>query len=277
MPRLVRAINECYNCHFPENPPLTLDDLQSEVRELSVWPSNCMIAWQGEDPIAVSIATKREREVLVQRVGVRPGCQRQGHGRHLVTSLSQKLAVLGPSRLIAEIPKGWEVSTAFLKACGYQPETVYADFVLEAPLPPIQSPGAIIPVTVQELLDNGLLGSEADQKQDCSWQRQTTTLLQRKDELSGLAIASPDCIEAFFLQRRCPGRGGSEIVRLGVQDENHGELFLSLLLRAVSSAEAFPVHFPRLSPSEFGFAHLESLGLRPVGNSIRYAATAKPL
>ncbi|MEE8586660.1 MAG: GNAT family N-acetyltransferase, partial [Acidobacteriota bacterium] len=99
MPRLVQAINECYNAHFPGNPPLTLDNFQREVRELNVWPSNCMIAWRGEEPIAVSIATKREREVLVQRVGVRPGHQRQGHGLHLVTSLSQKLAVLGPSRL----------------------------------------------------------------------------------------------------------------------------------------------------------------------------------
>ena len=30
---------------------------------------------------------------------------RQGHGRHLLTSLSSKLAILGPPRMVAEVPE----------------------------------------------------------------------------------------------------------------------------------------------------------------------------
>ena len=53
-----------------------------------------------------------------------------------------------------------------------------------------------IPVTVDDLAANGLLG-EAD-RQVC-WERSVETLTARKDDIAGLAVASDERIEACVL------------------------------------------------------------------------------
>ena len=54
----------------------------------------------------------------------------------------------------------------------------------------------VIPVTVDDLAANGLLG-EAD-PQVC-WERSVETLTARKDDIAGLAVASDERIEAYLL------------------------------------------------------------------------------
>ena len=54
----------------------------------------------------------------------------------------------------------------------------------------------VIPVTVDDLAANGLLG-EAD-PQVC-WERAVETLTARKDDIAGLAVASDERIEACIL------------------------------------------------------------------------------
>ena len=75
------------------------------IRDLHVWCSSCMVAFAGSDPIGVLIGAKRPSATLIYRIAVHPDHQRQGHGRHLLTSLSSKLAILGPPRLVAEVPE----------------------------------------------------------------------------------------------------------------------------------------------------------------------------
>ena len=57
----------------------------------------------------------------------------------------------------------------------------------------------MIPVTVDDLAANGLLG-EAD-PQAC-WERSVETLTARKDDIAGLAVASDERIEAYLLYVR---------------------------------------------------------------------------
>ncbi|MGH9342130.1 MAG: GNAT family N-acetyltransferase [Acidobacteriota bacterium] len=269
IPYLIRATNECCNIHLPDHPPMTLADFHSEVRELNVWPSNCMVASAVSEPIAVCIATKRKKEVLIHRVATHPDHLRQGHGRHILNSLSQKLAVLGPSRLIAQVPADRLDLCRFFEAAGYQKEITYHDFRLESPLPPLDSPDLIIPITVDELLDNQVLNED---ETDRSWERQTATLINRKDQLKGLALASPDQIEAFVLHRHNEKEGTREIVALSAQTT-----FLPLLLRHFCRREMIPLVIPKLSPQEISFSFLESLGFQRGDEYIRYANTAKPL
>ena len=54
----------------------------------------------------------------------------------------------------------------------------------------------IIPVTVDDLAANGLLGDEYPQT---CWERSVETLIARKDEITGLAIASDERFEAYLL------------------------------------------------------------------------------
>ena len=55
--------------------------------------------------------------------------------------------------------------------------------------------GFVIPVTVDDLAANGLLG---EVHQVC-WERSVETLTARKDDLAGVAVASDEQIEAYIL------------------------------------------------------------------------------
>ena len=210
IPLLVRAVNECWRPHSavaPEPAPaLTEEAFRREMKQLDVWPSNSMLALDGAgEPLAVSIGTKRPDEVLVHRVAVRPGHQRQGHGRHLLTSLSQKLAVLGPERLVAEVPAANAAAVAFFEALGWTREDELSDRVRAAPAGPPERPvpdGLIVPVTVGELEAAGVL----EVSPRAPWQRSLPTLRQRADELVGIAVATPGRGGGVPAQRA--GRGG---------------------------------------------------------------------
>jgi len=127
IPFLVRAVNACFDVHFPDRPPLTVDGFRREMKHLDLWPSSCLIAAEGDDPVAVLTGTKRDDETLVSRIGVRPGLERDGHGGHLLTSLGQKLAVLGPPRLAVEVPASRPGALAFFRALGWRDDGVYVD------------------------------------------------------------------------------------------------------------------------------------------------------
>ena len=122
IPLLVAAVNRCYDAHFPGEAPLTVDGFRREMREEQLWPSNCMLASEGDEPVAVVLGTKAPDEVKVRRIGVAPGHQRRGHGRHLLESLGSKLAVLGPPRLVADVPSGLPDALAFFAALGWREE-----------------------------------------------------------------------------------------------------------------------------------------------------------
>jgi ribosomal protein S18 acetylase RimI-like enzyme len=122
IPLLVHAVNRCFDSHFPQRPPLTVDGFRRGVREAHVWPSNCMVATAGDDPVAVVVGTKQPHEVRVACIGVAAAHQRRGHGRHLLESLGSKLAVLGPPRLVAEVPVALADALAFFAALGWREE-----------------------------------------------------------------------------------------------------------------------------------------------------------
>src|SRR4029077_6587447 len=90
--------------YFPEEPPMTPAAFKRSIRDLQVWCSSCMVAFSGADPIGVLIGAKRASGTLVHKIAVHPDHRRQGHGRHLLDSLGSKLAILGPPRIIAEVP-----------------------------------------------------------------------------------------------------------------------------------------------------------------------------
>jgi len=127
IPMLVAAVNRCYDVHFPAAAPLTVDGFRREVREERLWPSNCMVATAGDEPVAVVLGTKAPEEVHVRRIGVAPGHQGRGHGRHLLESLGSKLAVLGPPRMVAEVPAELADARAFFAALGWHEESRPSD------------------------------------------------------------------------------------------------------------------------------------------------------
>ena len=276
---LVDALNRCWSPYFPDEPPMTPAAFKRSIRDLQVWCSSCMVAFSGSDPIGVLIGAKRPSGTLVHKIAIHPDHRRQGHGRHLLASLGSKLAILGPSRIIAEVPETLAPACELFSASGYVQEALLTDFVLQREennarevvgMSDDHDGRFVIPVTVDDLAANGLLG-EAD-PQVC-WKRSVETLTARKDDIAGLAVASDERIEAYLLHVT-RGMEGTEIVSLRSFIEDGGARLKQLLaqLRA-QGMEIF--RFPKVHPAEISKERLETLGFHPAGGHVRYAATLR--
>jgi GNAT superfamily N-acetyltransferase len=304
IPLLVDALNRCWSPYFPDEPPMTPAAFKRSIRDLQVWCSSCMVAFSGSDPIGVLIGAKRPSGTLVHKIAVHPDHRRQGHGRHLLTSLGSKLAILGPPRIVAEVPETLAGARELFVASGYVQEALLTDYVLSrddenrhdlsARGNAARVEGFVIPVTVDDLAANGLLG-EAD-PQVC-WKRSVETLTAMKDEIAGLAVASDERIEAYLLylndemdpptfapsshrelRRDRAGAlaeaGQTEIVSLRSFIEDGGAR-LKQLLAQLRARGMRTFRFLKVHPAEISKESLEMLGFSPAGGHLLYAAKAR--
>jgi hypothetical protein len=138
----------------------------------------------------------------------------------------------------------------------------------------------VIPVTVDDLAANGLLGEAHPQ---VCWERSVETLTARKDDIAGLAVASDERIEAYLLYVK-HGVGNAEagpasdptaeIVSLRTFIEDGGAR-LKHLLSQLRARGMRTFLFPKVHPAEISKEVLETLGFRPVGGHLLYAARAR--
>jgi GNAT superfamily N-acetyltransferase len=266
---LVDALNRCWVPYVPDAPLETPASFKRSIRDLQVWCSSCMVAFAGSEPIGVLIGAKRPTATLVHRIAVHPDHLRQGHGRHLLDSLGSKLAILGPPRIVAEVPETVDAAAALFRACGYVQEAILTDYVLQGEAPAsehaeLPDPGLlVIPVTVDDLIANGLLGEA--QPAVC-WERAIETLAARKDDIRGLAVASDERIEAYLLHGT-----GAEILALRSLVEDGGARLKQLLARLGTGT----FHFPKAHPAEISKEFLETLGFRAAGDHLLLATRAR--
>jgi GNAT superfamily N-acetyltransferase len=308
------ALNRCWLPYFPDEPPMTPATFKQSIRNQQVWSSSCMVAFSGSDPIGVLIGAKRTSGTLIHKIAVHPDHRRQGHARHLLTSLSSKLAILGPPRIVAEVPETLADACELFGATGFAQESLLTDYVFhptahttrregpgqrqehDAPEVTEMSAGApravaddhdgrfVIPVTVDDLAANGLLG-EADPKR--CWTRSVETLTATKDDIAGLAVASDERIEAYLLYLAGAvaepgpegsaeaGRGAAEILSLRTFIEQDGAHLKRLFARLLAEGiETF--WFPKVHPEEISKECLETLGFHPDAAHRLYATSARP-
>ena len=196
---LVDALNRCWSPYFPDEPPMTPAAFKRSIRDLQVWCSSCMVAFSGSDPIGVLIGAKRPSGTLVHKIAVHPDHRRQGHGRHLLASLGSKLAILGPPRIDRRSSRDARPGLRAVqrkRICpGSASDRLRPGSLRENDVRGAKS-GFVIPVTVDDLAANGLLGEAHPQ---VCWERSVETLTARKDDIAGLAVASDERIEAYLL------------------------------------------------------------------------------
>ena len=284
---LVDALNRCWSPYFPDEPPMTAAAFKRSIRDLQVWCSSCMVAFSGSDPIGVLIGAKRPSGTLVHRIAVHPDHRRQGHGRHLLASLGSKLAILGPPRIVAEIPATLVPACGLFNASGYAEEALLTDYVLQPAENPStraefpRSPSAgdhdsqfVIPVTIDDLAANGLL--EEAHPQAC-WERSIETLRARKDNIEGLALASDERIEAYLLYLAgalAEAGPTAEIVSLRSFIDDAGDRSRQLFSQ-LHALGMRTFRIPKVHPSEISKELLETLGFRAAGAHRLYAARAR--
>jgi GNAT superfamily N-acetyltransferase len=277
---LVDALNRCWSPYFPDEPPMTPAAFKRAIRDLQVWCSSCMVAFSGSDPIGVLIGAKRPSGTLIHKIAVHPDHRRQGHGRHLLASLGSKLAILGPPRIVAEVPETLAPACELFSASGYVREALLTDYVLpfdsrgsaalaQGGQTSLDVGGFVIPVTVDDLAANGLL--ENAHPQAC-WGRSVETLTARKDDIAGLAVASDERIEAYLL---CvPREEAAEILSLRSFIDDGGAR-LKQLLSQLRAQGIGTFRFPKVHPAEISQEFLRTLGFRPAGGNLLYAAKAR--
>ncbi len=266
---LAHALNRCFVVHLPERLPLSVDDFKREIRELDVWCSSCMVVSADAEPIGVITGAKRERETLIHRIGVHPDFLRRGHARHLLESLSQKLAVLGPARMVAEVPEDLPTVRSLFEAVGSQAEQRFADFRLAKPLAPPAATGGVSAASLDDLLRYEALDPSVSR----SWERSLETLQNRKDQIRGLAIASDTRVEACALFRDLPRHGRREIVGFGGYRDTSGaeaRALQEIVVRVACQAGSLAVTIPRISSEEISWDRLESLGFQRERTYTRY-------
>jgi GNAT superfamily N-acetyltransferase len=267
---LVDALNRCWAPCFSDEPPMTAASFKRSIRDLQVWCSSCMVAFDGSDPIGVLIGAKRPSGTLIQKIAVHPDHFRQGHGRHLLTSLSSKLAILGPPRIVAEVPEVLAPACGLLSACGYVQEALLTDHVLrcEDIDTSMVAGRLVIPLTVDDLAANGLL---EDASPVC-WERSLETLTARKNEIAGLAVASEEQIEAYILYVRQEAEAHIVSIRSLIED---GGLRAKQLLSQLRAQGLKTFRFPKVHPEEMSEDFLKTLDFRPTRAYRLFAATAR--
>jgi GNAT superfamily N-acetyltransferase len=290
---LVDALNRCWSPYFPDEPPMTPAAFKRSIRDLQVWCSSCMVAFSGSHPIGVLIGAKRPSGTLVHKIAVHPDHRRQGHARHLLASLGSKLAILGPPRIVAEVPETLAPACELFRASGYVQEALLTDYVLQdvgpnfssampnfsSAIPNFSSAALqreqndagrfLIPVTVDDLAANGLL----EVHPHVCWERSVETLIARKDEIAGLAVATDERIEACVLYVQRDQEVG-EIVSLRSFIEDGGTRLMQLLSRLCARGTK-TFRLPKIHPAEISQGLLETLGFRPSGGHRLYAAKAR--
>ena len=283
IPLLVEAVNRCYDVHFPNNPPLTLEDFKREVKHLNLWSSSCMLALDNDDPVGVLIAAKRDVSSLILRLGIQPDFRGHDYGSHLVTSLKDKMAVLGPPLLTVVLPDKRKDLCAFFEKLEFKARWNYLDFATSTPLNPPSSSELIIPVEVEDLDHRYLVNAKEDNQNVealLAWERRTQSLINRKKEIKGIGIPDMDGIAAYLFYYKDESENVDlqspiSIFGLGCKSKEKETIMLGLLIKYVSTSISPAINIPKLSAHEVDFSFLEILGFRRTQSYTEYCVVTK--
>ena len=255
---LVETYERCRGSHLAAEPPLTVDAFKRAAREIGLWASSCMLAIEGDEEVGVVLGAKNSVGNIVHRIAIREDHRRRGHGRHLLESLRNKVSILGPPRLTAEVPAAWEDACRFFERSGFVADVRYADLVADELTAP--SSGLAVPVTIDELADAGALSGTGPM----SWEQSAEVLRRRSAHLEALAIASDVRIEAHAVLRRTGA--GMEVISLSFS----GPEVLRALLGDLKALGGGPTRVLRAGPASA--AAVERFGFRREAEYVGYLA-----
>lgn len=292
VPLIVEAYERCNVGPGAVPWPLTIEHMKRLSREMDLWTSSCMVALAGSDPIGVLIAAKREpRANLVLHAAVHPHHRRQGHARHMMTSLSQKMAILEPTRMLAEVPAEAVAAQGFLGACGFTRAEPLTDYFhtggSAAATPVLDLVGTVSPT---EILASAEF-NEASELNRC-WQRSPRTIRNLRQGARGVGIATDRGFEAYVLYRDSrdlddplpfiarpsippdlrSAPAPCEILAIG--GLRPVPALLAPLLAFAAGDASRPLYLPRVHRSEPLARHLEQVGFQAAGTTLRYESDA---
>ncbi len=250
---LVETYERCRSSHLAAEPPLTVEAFKRAAREIGLWASSSMLAIEGDEPVGVLLGAKNATGNFVWRIAIREDHQRREHGRHLLESLRNKVSILGPPRLTAEVPAAWDDARRFFERSGFSEETRYTDLI--AGEPTAAPSGLAEALSIDDLAETG----------PTSWEHSTEVIRRRRHELDALAIASDLRIEAQAVYRRTPS-DRTDVVSLSFTRPE----ILEALVGDLRARSAGPIRVLRAAPAEA--EALQAIGFRPEAEHVGYLA-----
>ncbi len=274
---LVAAFESCRGPEDEAEPTLDNEGFKRLVRDLDLWCSSCMVAFEGRDAVGVLLGAKRATTTLVYGLRVHPEHRRRGHARHLLTSLSSKLAILGPPGLVAEVPAERRgTAGAVFEACGWKLTASLRDWRRPGGGSTSHSTGgareALGPVSFEELQAAGLVGSGLR-----CWQRDVSALTKPGRALEGLAFHSQERIEAWALYEAGSEVGEPwQIFVVGLAEGPLGRLGFSTVMDELAGlAGDSALVLARAAPDEIESELLREFGFEPAEETLLYTSEAQ--
>ena len=249
VPLLVKAVNECYDVHFPDREQYTVENFKEEMSTISLWPSSCMVVQEGEQPIAVLIGCKHEDETLIYKIGVHPEELRRGHASHMLQSLSSKLSVLGPPRIRTEIQSNDLVSEELFLANGFKEVMNLSDYLISD-----NNIEEIYPDCVGELRIDDLTANNLFFDKDQAWLRKPETIIASKEHLQAIAIATAETVEAVLVFSQIQDE--AVVYHFNAQSQQARELMFIVLAKFIPNKQFI---LPKLSLTEIPECALDKL------------------
>ncbi|MBI4639574.1 MAG: GNAT family N-acetyltransferase [Candidatus Tectomicrobia bacterium] len=256
IPLIVRAINECYDVHFPEETPMTVEQFKFLIRTYGYWTSNCMIAQENRDPIGIIVGTKREYGCWIAMIGMKPGFERQGIGSHLVDSLMRKLSIIGPRKISVDVPEAHEGVKAFFTTLGFSLWDRY--FTYEGSLEPSSKERNVEQVDPEKILEYYAHFHPLPQ----CWERDAESVRKQAPFVNGYAYREGSDLPGYLLLQE------ERVVDLAI-DPNADHLRVGkALLAHASHLTGKPIRIPKVPEQDPLREMLEKLGFPPVASHL---------
>lgn len=270
VPLLVSMLNACVDVHCPNEPAYTVTRFKREMKEVDLWTSSCMIVREGDEPVGIVTGCKRPEQTLIHSIGVRSEYQRRGYASHMLSSLSGKLAVLGPPIIRAEVPVDLGCCEDLFKKVGFEAVGAFYDYTYPPAGPRILSDMAAA-ISFGEIERLSMLVDDSGY----SWLRDNRRLGQTQERLQGVAISSEEYVESYLLYLESDQ--GIEILRFYSRSPSYRAPLLGALVRHLAAQEAGrSLIVPRISRKELEPDLLCAIGFEQTREYRVYLAEAKP-
>ena len=253
IPLIVQALNACYDVHFPDRPPMTVDQFRAEMGVLSLWPSNTMVVLEDKDPIGVIVGTKRPYGCWIAKLGVQPAYQRQGIARYILEALVRKLSIIGPRVISVDVPVENTGGIAFFEAVEFEPWARYWSYTGRPQSIASEDIRQVHPVKP----DVALSRYESFHPVAQCWERDAYTLQLYAGRLTGYAFWEGEAIQGYLLQHN------TTVMDLAIDPHvDPIRVGVALLERAAADMKG-PLHLEKVPAEDPMRAVLERVGLTP--------------
>ena len=191
---IVRAINDCYRMHYPDEPAMSEERFKEQMTLFAVRPGNCMVALERQQPVGVVVSTKRDYGAWIQVVGCQPAFQRRGIATQLVEALIRKITIQRTPVVTVDVPLDNIPAVQFFVAQDFTVRGRYVSYQGPVPEAP-RITGRIEPVPAPDLLAHY---AQFHTIPTC-WERHVASLTAYGALPQGYAYYAQDTVQGYLI------------------------------------------------------------------------------